>query len=75
MYVTEKLQTKKTKSIPIHKIPHYDLQLTIWLSNLSGLKFFVCLFSIGMWHSHLNDVEIYETTRFPKGFELGTTLS
>ena len=28
-----------------------------------------------MWHSHLNDMEIPETKRFPKGFELGTTLS
>ena len=29
-----------------------------------------------MWHSHLNDMEMYETKRFiPKGFELGTTLS
>ena len=45
-------------------------------SNLPRLRFFVYCICIITWHSHLNDMEIPETKRFfPKGFELGTTLS
>ena len=40
-----------------------------------GIKI-LCFICIRMWHSHLNDMEIYEREGFfPKGFELGTTLS
>ena len=56
--------------------PNRLTQCCVPISNLPGLRFFVCRICIRMWHSHLNDMEIPETNRFiPKGFELGTTLS
>ena len=41
-----------------------------------AVNILVCCICIRMWHSYLNDMEMYNTKRFiPKGFELGTTLS